>query len=71
MITEFEAVSAFRVISPKDGGQSIKIKSKLFDISSRVFFKINSLFFLFTSSISTATRSMWEGINFNFFIDVL
>ena len=59
---EFAAESALIVNSPRDGGQSIIIKSYLFLILDIEFFNKYSLSEELTNSISIPTKSMCAGI---------
>ena len=51
----------FTVTIPKDGEQSIIIKSYFFFIFFKIFFILYSLSSISTISISAPTKSMWEG----------
>ncbi|CAI8394651.1 MAG: Uncharacterised protein [Flavobacterium sp. SCGC AAA160-P02] len=62
MTTESAATNEFKVNNPREGAQSIIIKSYSFFISSRDFFSIYSLYFSSTSSISMATKSICAAI---------
>jgi len=53
---ESAAVKLFRVSNPREGGQSMKMKSKSSDISSNALFIILSLSGMSTSSMAAPAR---------------
>ena len=58
----FEAVNAFTVSNPREGGQSMKIKSYSLETSFKSSFSTISRLSAYTKSTSAPAKSTVEGI---------